>query len=783
MNNSNLEDFLTNNTMNRCINPLQSETISSINDNSGSSFMTTTTTEIVTNNCINTPTTTSIRPRPISVSAFSFDSGFEVSPFSNHSFPFGVESVPNIILTNNINNNCTSTATTTTAMATNTSMNPMIVQEDYEGIDDELISIDHHFTPIHSPAVVNRNSSTTQMMNHFTQRQQAFNLAIQRQENRLVKNEMENNNNNDSNFPNAYQYDIFSFEEVGDDDVFLNDNENIDDHHHQHQELMIEREWYQPIRPSCSMALMYDDDNNNNNEEYQVQMEHIEREPNLSITTSSSTSRCSSTPIPIPGASTYGRHRYRSPQLMENDDDINENFSNDFIDGTSASHFMAEQNEPEFSLPNGRRMPYFHRMAPRLNRSNVFNSLFDNDNNDADNSAASIINNNNNRPHQFGSRFQLSLSMIQGYRDQSECHSPPPLPTIPLNEIQMASGFSFRFGRQSPNHFLINSQNSRNSQLFQSTINEIYANQTLYGSRSLLSPIIEMENDDDEHLQFPMSLDSNDVQQSSSSSLRMEPIMEQLDTNESNEQIIRNDSLSSSSSNNNNNRPSMDVDLVPLMDRRLNSCCQCRQHNNNNNVAANSITTTRKSTIAPLPDVVLIPKLVTNRSNKQHHQRNTLLSFHEVPYHHHNDDSFSHNHHHHHHHSNERRTMSVSLPIDFEKISELGNELRQISHKFHMLKIIIHHHHQTGNGSSSTINGNEQQQQQQTNNVAINMIRSMLEMITFLSTTSNNSSNQSTEQSSSSIFTVNNSTFYTGSSLNQSSSSSSTTTKNCCKIG
>ena len=91
-----------------------------------------------------TSTSTPIRPRPILASAFSFDSGYEISPFSNYSFQFGTESVPNTILTNNNNNSI---------MATNRLLNP-IVQEDYEGIDDELISIDQHFTPIHSPATV-----------------------------------------------------------------------------------------------------------------------------------------------------------------------------------------------------------------------------------------------------------------------------------------------------------------------------------------------------------------------------------------------------------------------------------------------------------------------------------------------------------------------------------------------------------------------------------------------------------------------------------------------------
>ncbi|OTF73262.1 hypothetical protein BLA29_003802 [Euroglyphus maynei] len=379
-------------------------------------------------------------------------------------------------------------------MATNST-----VQEDYEGIDDELISIDHHFTPIHSPAV--RNLSTTQIidpssLNHFSQqhaqRQQAFNLAVQRRENRLVQNEMEINNN-DSSYPNANQYDIFSFEDSSDDDVFLDDN---DDGNHQ-LEWMMEREWHQPMRPNCSMALMYDDQENDddirndNNGEYQVQIGHIEREPNLSFT-SSSTSRCSSTPIPIPGAGMNGRHRYRSPQSMENGND--DDNTNDFPDGTSASRFMAEQNEQEFSLPDGRRMPYFHRMAPRLN-SNVSDSLLDDDNNDEDNLSLSIVNNANNRTHQFGSRFQLSLSMIQGYRDQSDCHTPPP-----SNAIQMPSGFSFRFGRHSPSHALINSHNRCNSHWYQSTINEMYANQTLYGSRRLFTPLPEIQeaNDDDD---------------------------------------------------------------------------------------------------------------------------------------------------------------------------------------------------------------------------------------------------------------------------------------------
>lgn len=187
-----------------------------------------------------------------------------------------------------------------------------------------------------------------------------------------------------------------------------------------------------------------------------------------------------------------------------------------------------------------------------------------------------------------------------------------------------------------------------------------------------------------------MSLDEHHVDDHEEQTFRiMEPIMEQsMNTNEFNEQIIVNDS--SSSLNNDDNCPSsMDVDLVPLMDRRTNSCGHCldyhhRQHNNNDN--DNDVVVNTKKTITPLPDVVLTPRLAANRSNNEHHQRNTLLSFHEVPYHHENggNDSFSHNHH---HHSNERRTMSVSLPIDQETITEIGRELRQISYEFHMLQV------------------------------------------------------------------------------------------------
>nr|XP_046910724.1 probable cyclin-dependent serine/threonine-protein kinase DDB_G0292550 isoform X2 [Dermatophagoides farinae] len=654
-----------------------------------------------------TSTSTPIRPRPILASAFSFDSGYEISPFSNYSFQFGTESIPNTILTNNNNNSI---------MATNRLLNP-IVQEDYEGIDDELISIDQHFTPIHSPATVENMAngqidSSSSLMNHFSQRQQAFNLAIQRRENRLIQNEMEINNN-DPNYPNA-ENQYFSFDDFGDDEVFL-DNENDDSQ----PERIMAREWHQPIRPSCSMGIMYDNneiqDNNNVDDENQVQIDHSYREPNLS-TTSSSTSRCSSEPIPIPGA----RNRYRSSPLLDNNDDLS-----DFFDGTSASHFMAEQNEQEFSLPDSRRMPYFHRMAPRL-----------------------LNDNNDYQRHRFGSRFQLSLSMIQDYRDHSECHCSTP------STLRMPSGFSFRFGHQSPN-------------------------QILYESRRLLTPLPEMDEENDENLIFPMSLDEHHVDDHEEQTFRiMEPIMEQsMNTNEFNEQIIVNDS--SSSLNNDDNCPSsMDVDLVPLMDRRTNSCGQCldyhhRQHNNNDN--DNDVVVNTKKTITPLPDVVLTPRLAANRSNNEHHQRNTLLSFHEVPYHHENggNDSFSHNHH---HHSNERRTMSVSLPIDQETITEIGRELRQISYEFHMLQ--IQRSINLAQMTRSQTDGSVNNQQQQPNNIAINIIRLMLELLTFTSSSSSSSSSaeNSTNQidPTSSIFTINNSIFYTGSSLNQSPSSSST---------
>lgn len=223
---------------------------------------------------------TPIRPRPILASlSYSLDSGYEVSPICLASFRYG-DSVPSQL----------DQSATSDSIAANNTVDEGLDVDDMEGFDEELISIDHHFTPINS------SSSITNL-----------NLAELRRQNQIGR-QMEINNNdiffpdlNSSNATDAASYSVFELddEDEEDDDVF------IDSYAESDQDEMDFEQHYKSSGSSASIR--------------------------------------SSSPIPIPGA----EERLKKP----------ENFFS-------------------FSVPNGCRMPYYHKMAPPLVRPEVGRRAF-----------------------------------------------------------------------------------------------------------------------------------------------------------------------------------------------------------------------------------------------------------------------------------------------------------------------------------------------------------------------------------------------------------------------
>lgn len=292
-----------------------------------------------------TSTVTPIRPRPVLPSSYSFDSGFEVSPLLSRSFRFG-DSVPypvdHVVLPQTAND-----------------FNVNDNDDNIEGFDEELISIEQRFAPISIPNCTNNQPTAFP----FT----SANLASQRRNNRMSQQISDDINNNDVSFPNQNQ--TQAPDEDMDLDMMFYDDEDDDVFYNEEDELVEPRSWHIP-RPTCTLSESGPDF-------YPPESTSFSRVI-LPSEGSISSSRRSSTPIPIPG-STSG---------SENDSDS--------IDGFD----LASVPQPQT------RMPYFHRMAPPLNATNPLNEL------DEQQQPSGQFRASNPRRTTFGTHFETSCSII-----------------------------------------------------------------------------------------------------------------------------------------------------------------------------------------------------------------------------------------------------------------------------------------------------------------------------------------------------------------------------------
>lgn len=388
-------------------------------------------------NCSKDSIVKPIRPQPLMPMAFSYDSGFEVSPFFNYTFQYEDS---NSMLPADTEND----------------------DDDIEGFDEELISINHQFTPINTnhstpiKPITNISSELSSDTNNF---QSAFNLALLRRENiRLNQPQTETLeiNNNDLDFPDQYELNDL------DDDVFHNpsscpENDNVD----------IRAHLYNCHRPSCPLKCENEDLNSKHS----------------SSTTSSGSGR-SSEPIPIP----KGRRLF--------------NETADMLDSSDCFSIK----DLLFSLPEaGNRMPYYHPLAPPL-RPNLLPDDEVN-NNDHQPLEATIGNRRNsgsriNRPI-FGSGFQISYSMISDGILMNR-FSPPLTNRFNSRWLTGSRNFLFRYGGLSPpNLFGVAPSVSYRAGQFSNNIGENYFPAPY--QRRLLTPLYE-EPYNDNHI------DDNEVQ-------------------------------------------------------------------------------------------------------------------------------------------------------------------------------------------------------------------------------------------------------------------------------
>ncbi|KPM08646.1 hypothetical protein QR98_0071680 [Sarcoptes scabiei] len=390
-----------------------------------------------------------IRPRPILASAFSFDSGYEISPLHNQSFRFGGEE---IALTSSLTDHPSTTINHNRSQIINTLIDDgnhrdRITdddddddEDDLEGYDDELITINDQFTPIHSPSLENCSyslpgvSSQSRSLQTNQQPRSAFNLALIRQQNRLR------------------QAQICS--------------------------MMFDRE----------QTSFLETNNLNDIDSFDVQPNGHDLKASLS-STSSSLSRCSSTPIPIPGANSLRRNHLSSAfskvtKFDDDDDDVDDDVegnqcqsSADCIDGQSLSTI-------EYSLPDGRRMPYYHRMAPKLANFTTENESKEKEESEKDANPIQLSRGSRSQ-HRFGSRFEISFDMI--YNNRS-CYSPP----LWNGGIGSSStGFLARFGVLSPQQLLDPKQSFINPRL-KEAFSDLYC-LSPYDSCRLLTPHPEID--------------------------------------------------------------------------------------------------------------------------------------------------------------------------------------------------------------------------------------------------------------------------------------------------
>lgn len=309
---------------------------------------------------------TPIRPRPMLPSSVSFDSGVEVSPFQLRQFRYGDSMVTN----GELNNSGSSVPMTADNRDNDVSAN---MDDSMEGEDEELISIDHHFTPISVPA---HSSSSYVGQTAFSSSSQApcvfqfptgNNLASERRANQINSNRLQQSysmadyhevvdelNNNDPNFANMYgpaapaapsafafhstpapaaQEMMFDFDEFGDDDVFYNGNDGDQAKQTEVSPMRESRSWH-ITRPSCIIG------------EPAAGQENSSRDVLFS---EGSSSRRSSTPIPIPGSTSGSSSSYCE-------------FAGGFDSFFDSS---LPRNEPSVPQPLT-RMPYYHQMAPPL---------------------------------------------------------------------------------------------------------------------------------------------------------------------------------------------------------------------------------------------------------------------------------------------------------------------------------------------------------------------------------------------------------------------------------
>ncbi|UXI16559.1 polypeptide N-acetylgalactosaminyltransferase 2 [Sarcoptes scabiei] len=530
-------------------------------------------------------------------------------------------------------------------------------------------------------------------------------------------------NNNDPDFPNQYQLFSFDYDDDIDDEVFQDDHNDDDDDDINTDENEINQDRVHSNRfeanvfrfdnldhPNCSMMFdreqtsFLETNNLNDIDSFDVQPNGHDLKASLSLSsTSSSLSRCSSTPIPIPGANSLRRNHLSSAfskvtKFDDDDDNVDDDVegnqcqsSADCIDGQSLSTI-------EYSLPDGRRMPYYHRMAPKLANFTTENESKEKEESEKDANPIQLSRGSRSQ-HRFGSRFEISFDMI--YNNRS-CYSPP----LWNGGIGSSStGFLARFGVLSPQQLLDPKQSFINPRL-KEAFSDLYC-LSPYDSCRLLTPHPEIDEtllDSDgvvDAQQNPIATiikdeDRNYESDATNLQFSMSPIYNEslaikTKLNHREENIETCSSTDNSSiglpiltSKSNQNRSSSNCSLNPLPD-----VVMMATGNREKNFAENLLKFNCQS----------------NRRQSYHHNhhrhRNTLPSFHEVPYFNENtgvSDSSQNS-------SNEikpndpigqfnsyqnnceRRTMSISLPIDHETLLAAGRELRQISDEFRALRM------------------------------------------------------------------------------------------------
>lgn len=233
-----------------------------------------------------------IRPRPVlaSASAFSFDSGLEVSPLTIKSFKFG-ESPPNApdhtiascnvsnfgVTFSNVKLASVSSAPCRRISFGNEEVDDGVLGEEeretdtannsIEGYDKELEAIHQRFfTPIPTCSIASTTTSTVSIGSTVNVANTGLaNLAVQRRSNRVLREQEIEINNNDVDHANAYVgginnylsdsfYDVFDMD-VGDDEVFLREDEQ-----QAQQEQQIEVLAFRPEGPLVLPEVEVDDE-------------------------------------------------------------------------------------------------------------------------------------------------------------------------------------------------------------------------------------------------------------------------------------------------------------------------------------------------------------------------------------------------------------------------------------------------------------------------------------------------------------------------------------------